>query len=494
MSEGRALALAVALGRLLGSEVENTFGSQGQPRSKQRARAVRETFESLGPFYIKVGQLLSTRPDFVSADTIEELGALHDRVPAAPFSTFEEVLAAELGSRWRRYFRTIDVARPLGSASLAQVYAVTLADGRSAALKIQRPGIRPVVHADMAVLRRAAHVLARTRRRFDAVVDVHAMLDVLLDAMTGELDFTVEARNMDVGARAAEDFERLSVPEVLLATPRVLVQGMAPGRSIRDVPRTTFSPDDRMAIAHELLAYMYRCYFISRTFHADPHPGNIFVHADGTASLIDWGMIGRVDRPLSLKLALTLVNIVQNDGDGAAKAWIEMGKATEWADIEGFTGDVAILVPKAATASLEELNFGITLTTVLRHSTKRGIRTSPVVPMLGKSFANMEGSIRCLAPELSAAEVLRDELTDILMDLACEMFTQTYAARTALELMLAADNGLNQARGIVRDLSNREMKFTTNSETSSALSAGGSKYLVGAAGAAAVWRLRQRRR
>jgi ubiquinone biosynthesis protein len=462
MNDGRTRLLAKTLGHLLMSEARSSLNNGSRP--VRRATEIRAAFENLGPFYIKVGQILSTRPDFVSAETIKELGTLHDQVPATPFQDFEEVLADELGARWRRLFRRIDTDQPLGSASLAQVYRATLADGTLAAVKVQRPGIQPVIGADMATLRRASRVLIRMRPRFNAVIDVRAMLDLIFEAMAGELDFTVEARNMDVARRAVEDFDHLSVPAVLVATPRVLVQGLAPGRSIRDVGRHEFTDHERLAIAHDLLAYMYRSYFVDRTFHADPHPGNIFVAPGHGAALIDWGMIGRLDRPLSLKLALTLINIVQNDGDGAAKAWIEMGKSTQWADVNGFSGDVSALVPKVATATLEELNFGITLTNVLRQSTRRGIKTNPMIPLLGKSFANMEGSIRCLAPELSAAEVFRDELADVMVDLACEMLSETQAARVVMELMLTSNSSYNHARGLIRDLANRELQIPVESK------------------------------
>ncbi|SES36645.1 ubiquinone biosynthesis protein [Lentzea xinjiangensis] len=495
MSRGRAHVLAGALARLLVGEVGRaTTADSGAVRQRQRARAVRETLEGLGPFYVKIGQILSTRPDFVSQATIDELGALHDRVGAAPFTVFEPVLEAELGRGWRRWIRDIDVEHPIGSASLAQVYRVRLADGRSAALKVQRPGIASIVHADMAVLRRAGRLLATARPQFDEVVDIAAVLEVIFEAMAGELDFGVEARNMELGARMAEGFDLLTVPEVLLATPRILVQGMAPGSSIRDIGKASLGADQRLAVAHDLLAYMYHCYFVGRTFHADPHPGNVFVHSDGHASLIDWGMIGRVDRSISLKLALTLSNMAQNDGEGAAAAWVEMGKATLRADIEGFTSDVVSLVPRVAAASLDELNFGITFTTLLRYATRRGIRTHPMIPILGKSFANMEGSIRCLAPELSAAQVLRTELTGILMDLTCEMLSENYLARGALELMLASDSSFTQARGVLRDMAKRETRFTTDSQGAKKAGSGLVKYALGALGGLGLsrWWLRHR--
>ncbi|PXX69231.1 ubiquinone biosynthesis protein [Nocardia tenerifensis] len=459
MGEHRARRLAATLARLAVREARHSVTSDADQRALLRAREIRAAFEQLGPLYIKVGQMLSTRPDFVSPTTMDELGKLHDQVPPTPFTEFEPVLEAEMGRRWRHYFRHIDVDRPLGSASLAQVYRVWLTDGRPAALKIQRPGIRPLIRSDMALLRRAARLVAAARPQFNAVADLGAMMGLIFESVVDELDFTVEASNMDVGRAQAREFGLLHVPEVLLATPGVLLQDMAAGGSIRDVPAAEFDEEERAAIAHDLLAFMYHSYFVGRTFHADPHPGNIFIEPGLGAYLLDWGMVGRLDRPTSLKLALALINVAQNDGEGAAKAWVEMGMLTEWADVGGFIGDVSTLVPKVATASLEHLNFGIVLTTLLRHSTNRGIKISPVIPMLGKSFANMEGSIRCLAPELGAAGVLRAELSDIVVDLTCEVLSNTYLARNMVELLLTANSSYSQTRTILGQLSTRELQF-----------------------------------
>ncbi|MDQ4144883.1 MAG: AarF/ABC1/UbiB kinase family protein [Actinomycetota bacterium] len=394
---------------------------------------------------------------------IREFRKLHDEVSATPFSDFEPVLAEELGPDWKLYFREIETAAPLGTASLAQVYQATLPDGRRAAVKIQRPGVRSIVYQDMAILRKAARLMARGAPRFNAVIDVEAMLEVVFDAMEPEYDFTAEARNMDQGRRSVERYKHLSVPKVLLATERVLIQSLAAGASIRDVERESFSTAERMAIGRDLLAYLYCGFFIDQYFHADPHPGNIFVQPGKKASLIDWGMVGRVDRRTSMCMVLILLALAQNDGHGLAKGWIEMGRATPWADIAQFTSDMARLVPKIVGASLEELDFGITLTAVLEYATKRGIQTSPSVAILGKAFGNMEGSIRYLAPELSLVEVFQDELRAIMFDLTRPLLSKEQAARNVMEIIIGATAATDQLRSVLRDLSNREFRLLQQS-------------------------------
>jgi ubiquinone biosynthesis protein len=444
--------------RVIGSEAE------AKEREQERAYNIRLALERLGPFYIKVGQILSTRPDLVPQSVINELEKLHDQVSIAPFSDFEPILADELGPDWKLRFLHVDTLQPLGAASLAQVYRVTLSDGTPAVIKIQRPGIRTIVLQDMAILRTAARLVGRTAPRFNAVIDVDSMLEIIFDAMEPELNFVAEARNMEMGRAAVQRFKHLAVPDVLLATPRVLVQSLAPGDSIRNADRSAFTVQERKAIGRDLLALMYRGYFIDRFFHADPHPGNIFVSPGEKAYLIDWGMVGRIDRRTSMLLVLVLLTLAQNDGYGLAKSWVEMGHATPWAEVPGFCLDMAALVPKIATASLEELNFGVTLTAVLKRSTKRGIQTSPVISILGKSFGNIEGSVRYLAPELSLVDVFQDELRGIMFDLVREFLSEEQAARTAIELMLGSTTVTGQVRDVLRDLSNRQFTLQTNED------------------------------
>jgi ubiquinone biosynthesis protein len=481
------------LSHLVADEAVRTVKSNRKPvegqqdLQQERARAVRQAFERLGPFYIKVGQILSTRPDFVPDPVIKELETLHDRIAPVPFSIFEPVLEAELGARWPRYFSDIDIERPLGAASLAQVYRVTLTNGRPAAIKIQRPGIRPMVLKDMALLRRCARLLAKRAPRFNAVIDLDAILTLVFQAMEAELDFTVEAQYMEQARKAVKSFATLSVPEVDFVTPSILVMGVAPGCSIRDANRQAFAEEERKAIGQDLLTFMLRGYFTERMFHADPHPGNIFVHPGEKASVIDWGMVGHMDQRLSMTLVLTLLSLAQNNALGLSKAWVEMGHATPWADIARFTSDMEALIPRIVNASLEDLNFGISLTTVLKCSTKRGIRTSPMVALLGKSFANVEGSVRYLAPELAMTEIFLEELHHVMLDFAAEILSEEQAAHTALELMIGATTATEQVRGLMRDVSNREL--TLQVVESPAVDARGkaTKRIVLGLGALGLW-------
>ena len=431
-------------------------GGSAASRPHRRATRIRALMEDLGPFYVKLGQMLSTRPDIITEALTAELGQLHQAVCPTPFPQFEPVLEQELGRGWRGELRDIEAAEPLGSASLAQVYRATRPDGSVVVVKIQRPGARARVLADMAALRRAARLVGRALPRLDAVFDLDATLHVLSDAMQPELDFRVEARNMEYARRMTADFDLISVPEVIRATPRVLVQALAPGWPIGSARSGALPVRTRQAIGSQLLAFMYRGYFTERFFHADPHPGNVFVDPDHGATLIDWGMVGRLDRNLSALGMLTLTSLAQNDARGLVSAWVGMGRATVRADLPGFQEDMSRLVPRISAASLENLDFGVALSTILRQSARRGIRSSPMIGLLGKSFANIEGSVRLIAPELSIVTVFREALTDVMVELAREMLSVEQSARTALDVMAGGTIALDQVRSILRDVSGHE--------------------------------------
>ncbi|MGC5567253.1 ABC1 kinase family protein [Streptomyces sp. FR-108] len=465
MSEGRARHTAHVLARLGMQEASRVIGhrrppTDGEPQTsteKQRAQAIRQALEQLGPLYVKIGQILSTRPDFVPDYIREELALLTDQATVRPFATFVPTLEAELGTGWRASFSSFEPDRPLGAASLAQVYRASLRNGTPCVVKIQRPGSHGTVLGDMAVLRRATRVIRRVAPRFSEVIDTGAMLDVVFRAMRDELDFTREAANMKHARKAAKQFKTIKVPRALVATPRVLVQTLADGQAAHRLKDDELSRKQRKQIAQEFVAYMLKGFFIDRTFHADPHSGNVLISPNGKAHVIDWGMVGRIDRSMSAGMLGTMIGMAYNDGPALAQSWIQMGSTTPWSDIGGFTTDIARFVPHVANASLAELNFGVALTAVLAFSTNRGIQTTPNVSILGKAVANMEGTVRHIYPDLKLSESIRDVLQDILLDMARDLASPEQLAQYGLHALRALTQGPGQSIRALNDVADRQL-------------------------------------
>ncbi|MFG3510282.1 ABC1 kinase family protein [Streptomyces sp. NPDC047821] len=382
----------------------------------------------------------------------EELTLLHDRTSPTPFSAFEPVLRKELGVHWRKGFRSIETAEPVGSASLAQVYRAYTADGTPCVVKIQRPRAQQDMRGDMRVLRISVQVISKFFPRLTDVVNAAELVESLFRVMTRELDFLEEARNMRSARQLAEEFEYISVPEVLQATPRVLVQTFAEGVPINQVDSIDLTYEQRHTIGRELVSFMLRSYFVNRVFHADPHPGNIIISPDGTAHIIDWGMVGRIDRNTSLTFLGAFVSLARNDGFGLATHWARLGSVTPGADIESFIREVSSVVPFWSDASLEELNFGVALSSVLRYSTRHGIKITPLASVVGKSVANIEGSVRCICPDIKVSVALRKELRRIMRDLILEVFSAEQAAQLAVDALSAVNRLPAEVQAVLDDL------------------------------------------
>ncbi len=402
-----------------------------------RAKALRLALEELGPLYIKVGQMLSTRPDLISRTMIDALQDLHEEVMVRPFSEFEPVLAKNLGPLWRNRFTTIVTDRPLGAASIAQVYAATLHDGRDVVVKVLRPHVAAQARLDMEILAQAVKLVMK---RFPAAAELFQpdiMLETIFAAMRPEIDFTVEAVNIEEFGGYLEDYEHLEVPEVIEVTREVLIMTRAPGVSIRSAELDTFSRKEREDIARDICMMVFRGFMVDGAFHADPHPGNIFVKPGAPATVIDFGMIGRIDRRTALAYTRFMMAVAMNDGQAAGRAAIEMSSLTTRSDVPGFLSDMARWVPSISNVSLQNLDFGSNFNQFLTFCSKRSIAINPAIALFGKASANMEGSLRLIAPELAPFDLFRDSMGTIIKDQAKQMVAGDELVRTANEAFLA---------------------------------------------------------
>ena len=459
MKRQRVAHVANVLSALLVEEgvrrVDALRGGQAEDRltaDADRARAVRNALEHLGPLYIKVGQVLSTRPDIVSPAMIAALQDLHEDVMVRPFSEFEPTLVSNLGPRWRDRFRSIETSHPLGAASIAQVYAAVLADGRDVVVKIQRPGVATSTRMDMEILASAVRLLTRRAKEITEIFQPEVMLEVIFTAMRAEIDFTTEAANMKEFAAILEHFEHITVPEVIEVTEQVMIQSRAPGVSIRECTLTDFTAEEREAIGRDIVGMMYRSFMVEGFFHADPHPGNIFVAPGEPATLIDYGMMGRIDRRLSLAYTRMMLAMALNDGESCGRAAIELGRPTTRADIPGFLSDMQRLVPGMAKISLSKIEFGKTFNDMLVIYPRRGIAPNPAIALFGKASANMEGSLRRIAPEMEPFTVFKDVVGKVLRAQFRGLNSQEELLRLTNETYTALRSAPEQIRYLAQNL------------------------------------------
>ncbi|MCC6215670.1 MAG: AarF/ABC1/UbiB kinase family protein [Polyangiaceae bacterium] len=411
-------------------------GGRATPPSGS-ADALRGALERLGPVFIKAGQLLSTRPDLLARPYLDALQSLHSRVPSLTTEAVDLCLseyAAALGGRLP--FATFD-PRPLAAASLAQVHRATLHDGTDVAVKLRRPGVERLVERDLRLLALLARAVGP---RLGEVYDVGGLVEELELTLRDELDFRAEAESLALFARNLAPFAPLvRVPAVWheLTTESVLVTELVRGRPLSE-PLRPLAQARRQELAQATAHAYFQMFFVDGTFHADPHPGNLLLADDDTIVILDFGMVGRIERQLSDNLVRILLNFWLKDSHGVAHAFLDIGKPTRGADELGWVLEVRRLLPRYHGVRLERLNLGALLVDLLRGAARNGIQAPPVVGLICKSLANMDGTVRLIDPTIDVLGTFHEFIPRLLESHARRLASPERAAKVALDLQIGA--------------------------------------------------------
>lgn len=377
-------------------------------------RALANDLEALGPTFIKLGQLLSTRVDLIPPAYAGALSRLQDDVAPITYEEVEQVFTAEIGVDTKTAFAWFD-HEPLASASLGQVHRAETRSGRSVVVKVQRPGIRERIREDMAALTELARWLddhTDSGRRFG----FGELLNEFDQSLRDELDYRREASNLRRLAGIVESYQRLVVPCPLddFTSGKVLTMDYLPGRKI-----TSLGPLDRMemdgcALADELFRAYLDQILIEGFFHADPHPGNISLTDDGRIAMLDLGMVARVPHRMQDRLVKLLVAVSAGRGEEAAELTMEMGTRLDGFDEVRFVRGAADLVARNHDLGVSEIDAGSLVMELQRLSGETGLRLPPELALLGKALLNLDQVARALDPSFSPSEVIQRHATDIL--------------------------------------------------------------------------------
>ncbi|HUE83277.1 MAG TPA: AarF/UbiB family protein [Pyrinomonadaceae bacterium] len=370
--------------------------------------------EKLGPTFIKLGQLLSTRADLLPPPYLEALARLQDHVEPFSYDEVERIVSGELGVRISKAFSEFELA-PLAAASLSQVHKAHTRSGRAVVVKVQRPGIREQIIEDLESLNEVAQFLdehTELGRRYD----FENMLLNLRRSLLRELDFRIEANNLLTLKENLQEFERLVIPEPIedFTTSHVLTMDYIPGKKI-----TSFSPlklieIDGADLADELFRAYLKQILVDGFFHADPHPGNVVLTPDQRIGLLDVGMVGRLTGEFQDNLLRLLLAISEGRGDEAAAMSIRMGEPKQDFDKADFTRRVADLVAEHKTANLSRINAGQVVLEITRISADCWFRLPPEFTMIAKTLLNLDRVVLTLEPAFDPNAVIRDEASEIL--------------------------------------------------------------------------------
>lgn len=378
--------------------------------TRDQAQSFRHALEELGPTYIKLGQLLSSRPDLLPDVYIEELGRLVDEVPPVPFAQVDAIIGADLGDD---VFVSID-PEPLATASIAQTHRALTRTGLEVVVKVRRPGIVEQVELDLSMLKATAGLLAR-RSATAELLQVEALVDELDAHLHQELDFIEEAHNTELIARLIERYDKLVVPQVIhpYVTARVLVLEWIDGRKV----------DADEGLEPELAAELARQFFsayvlqvvIEGVYHADPHHGNVLLTEDGRLALLDFGLLGRIDEDTRNALSLLLLAIAQNRADDVADLIISLSLTGPDADQPGFVHEVRRKLPRYHHRPLSGINAGESLADLQRIALAHRIALPTSFALVGKTLAQADTVARTLDPTLDPMALLETESLDVML-------------------------------------------------------------------------------
>ncbi|MDQ6887624.1 MAG: AarF/UbiB family protein [Gemmatimonadota bacterium] len=435
-------------------EVEPAGSTSEETGQAERAVAFRKRLVELGPAYVKLGQVLSTRPDLIPSMYIEELERLQDDVGEIPYADVERTVQEELGARISKLFRVFE-EKPIGTASLGQVHGAELRDGRSVVVKVQRPGIRELLADDLEFFNQLAQFLTE-HTDAGARIDIVGIIQQLERALSDELDYRIEARNAASFRRSLAQFPHLLIPRMIegYTSQRVLTSERIRGVKMDEIPPIARMEHDFARLADEFAKAYLKQITVDGHFHADPHPGNVFVvlpgrenpntpsqaasadrrlevrpastplakieqeaqaeaprdaeETDVKLALIDFGMTAHLSNSLREHMVRVLLDLADNRGDAVAETLIEMGTPVdELFERAGYIREIASLVSRNYDRAVGEIHAGTLIYELINISYQKRLRLPAELTLLAKALFNLDAVSRALDPSFSPFAAVR---------------------------------------------------------------------------------------
>lgn len=376
------------------------------------AEGLASDLEKLGPTFVKIGQLLSTRSDLISPQYMEALSRLQDDVAPVEYEEIEKIVQNQLGVRISKAFESFEKA-PVGAASLGQVHRAVLRGGREVAVKVQRPEIRKEIVADLESLQEIADFLDE-HTDFGKRYETGRVLGEFRGSLMRELDYQKEARHLKELRKNLKRFSKLVIPEVIddYSTSLVLTMDYMPGTKITSLSGTVLADIDGDALADELFRAYLRQILVDGFFHADPHPGNLLLTPDHRIAILDLGMIGRINQHLRDQLVHLLAGISHGDGVQTAEAAMRIADVREGQSIDRkkFINEIESLVGESRNSDIESLQIGSIVLLVMQVCAANGLRIPAEINLLGKTLMNLDRVGIALSPRFDPAAAIRRNL------------------------------------------------------------------------------------
>jgi len=393
----------------------NGDGPDEEPAGSERGRHLRELLDELGPTFVKFGQLLSMRPDVLPPDIIVELRSLQDDVTPFSFKEAEEVIRADLGQPLERLFREFDPV-PIAAASIGQVHAAVLPNGRRVAVKVQRPGAPRQIEADLNLMYQAAR-LAKERVRALDFIDARGLVDEFARSIRQELDYRLEARNAETFRKNFAGHPHVKVPRVFwtYTRPRVLTLEFVEGTQLADVAALGYTPDEHRRLAHVLAEAWMTMIFRHGFFHADPHPANVLVLAPDQIGLVDFGIAGRLTDEDVSKATRLFIDVANENVEALPRRLGDLGVRYPKEREEEFVAELRELFYRYYGATLQEIDPMQVVKEVFSVIYRLNLRLPTRFILLDRAIATL-GSVSVeLSPDFNVFEVARPYARSLML-------------------------------------------------------------------------------
>lgn len=366
---------------------------------------IRQVIEELGPTYVKIGQIASTRADIISEEILQELEKLQDNVPSFSFAEVARIIEQELGSSIEANFSIFD-EKAIAAASIGQVHRAQLRTGEHVAVKVQRPNIKAMIETDLEILLDLATLAEHRMPRMERL-QLREVVEEFSKSLRNELDYTIEARNAEKIAKQFKDNHTVHIPTIYwdYSTRTVLTMEFVEGIKLNDFESIAKMGFDRKVMSERLVRALFHQVLIEGFFHADPHPGNIFFLRDGTISLIDFGMVGRLTQDMKHNFASMVIAMMRQNTEGMIQAVLRIGIVPDEVNLPRLTDEVDQLREKYLYVPMSRISLGEAISDLFKVAFRHHIRIPSDFTLLAKCLLILEGIVEKLDPELSILDM-----------------------------------------------------------------------------------------